>query len=156
MMFGWLSFCALFASRRNRSRMTGSAAYCGRQDLHGAQPVDELVARAVDGRHPPFADDLLEHVAPGEERADPRVLERDEIGPFDEAELRLVRVAHLALRARLQVLPASASFGQRFRKSPNARSGRTVTRPPWDPQFTLVRPEVWNIAMGYDVGQRAQ
>ena len=42
-------------------------------DLHGQRPIDQLVARAIDGCHTALADDLLDDVPPRKQRADPRI-----------------------------------------------------------------------------------
>ena len=99
------------------------------QDLDGAGAIDELVARAVDGGHPPLADDVLEHVAAGQQRADPRVGEGDQVNPVDEAELPLVRVAHRALRARLHARPRRMRATRvRARRSRPRRMDRRIFR----------------------------
>ena len=109
MMFGCASFCAAARLAPEPLADDRVAREHRVHDLDGDRLVDELVARAVDGRHAAFADDLLDDVAPGEQRADARIGQRDESRALDEAIRCLVRVPHLALRAGLQATRRSGA-----------------------------------------------
>ena len=69
--------------------------------LDGAGPVDELVARPVDGRHAALAEHVLDDVAAGDRLADERVENGRELGAVQEAVDGVGRVADMALGAGL-------------------------------------------------------
>ena len=81
------------------------------EDLHRARPVDQLVARPVDGGHAPLAEHVLDEVAPRERRAHVLIEQRVERRPIDEAERAVVRVVQPALCARLHAPSDRESSG---------------------------------------------
>ena len=62
-MFGWSSAATVLASRRSRSRTTGSCGDLGLHQLERDRPVEPQLAGAVEHPDPARADDALDLVA---------------------------------------------------------------------------------------------